>query len=99
MYLLSDEDPMPYKAGKKDHRWCRCKVGREHKPVIIRTRWSGIATCGMKTRSWRGNTAPFYECYHQEECSECGKVLRWRGVPCPDRDERMKEYYEKERGK
>ena len=98
MYFMSDEDPMPYKSRKKDRRWCRCKPGRLHQPIVVRTRWSGLAQCGMKERTWlRSKVGPFYECFHQEECAVCGKILRWNGVPCPDRDKNMEAYYREKR--
>jgi hypothetical protein len=67
---------------KDTKRWCKGKVGREHKAEIVRD----------PQLIWRAGTkcqhqAQWLPCTHLERCTECGKILRrWLPVEeCPDR--------------
>lgn len=77
-----DQDPerLTGKSKQKNtKRWCKGKVGREHKPaLVLRSMW-GHRTCDPTS------TSRWFGCYHQEVCGYCGKVLRW-SIPrkeCP----------------
>lgn len=88
-----DDTVRPVPARKNTKRWCKGKVGREHKPALRVTQWLSRAyTCGWVVNSWRaalrgGGSKPFWECYHEEYCTVCGKIVQhWLSdkKTCPD---------------
>lgn len=97
--VTADPDPARKAPAVKDTRnWCKGKPGREHKPEIILTH---LGTCRSGMCKWLARhdyrlirqgrddeaTTIGWGCYHEERCSECGKVLRnsWelRPAECP----------------
>jgi len=79
--------------GQKDRRrWCRGKVGVEHKPTVVLDSWLG-RTCGLsKVGKWEQYRTykswviigTEWRCHHIEQCINCGKKLRHlAGEECP----------------
>ena len=87
---IDPPEPAKYPSSKKGRgKWCRKKVGREHKPEVrVSTRWS----------TWLRHCAPYswntkyWNCRHELACSDCGKILQWslKAKDCPDYQERIK---------
>jgi hypothetical protein len=76
------DEPVAVRHPRKNRkRWCKGKVGVEHRPVIERDPfWDKYGAC--QPRGWWSG------CYHWERCTVCGKVLRrFLGADCPDRKE------------
>lgn len=93
-----DPDPSRRAPAVKDtRRWCKGKPGREHQPEIIlpQVGWQTGNCKWLGRHDWRlirqgrddEATTVGWACYHEERCSECGKVLRnrWELRPreCP----------------
>jgi hypothetical protein len=83
MYFVSDEDPMPYRA-RKPKVWCGGKLGRKHIPEIVKRQAWPCRTSVYKLTS--GGEKSWFSCWHEERCSKCGKVLRWKlkNEECPE---------------
>jgi hypothetical protein len=80
--------PRKSKARKNTRRWCRGKVGLEHRPVLdyrsfIKS-YRDEPYCRVPP-SWSPSKMDWW-CRHVEKCSECGKILRHKlnVGECPD---------------
>jgi hypothetical protein len=74
--VVTKERWPPERKRKNTKRWCKGKVGREHKPV---KQWSHLAHYRLArggpvctTSSWLSSG---WSCYHELACSTCGKIL------------------------
>lgn len=91
LYLLSDEDPMPKGPAKKNKkRWCGGHEGREHVPIITKSKSVGGWQCGFRPEFWAWRSKQMargivYTCWHEVTCQKCCKTLRYRSDSCPDR--------------
>lgn len=76
-----------HRAKKDRRRWCRGKKGVEHVTEIVMYTPSWWDQYHEEERScfwWRG--AHIWRCYHQEICTNCGKILQHTlGDDCPDK--------------
>lgn len=71
----ADPEPARKAPGRKDtRRWCRGKPGVGHAPVLVFRPVLARLACAWRP-DWPYEHA-CWECYHQEECGRCGKVLR-----------------------
>lgn len=89
-----EDTQRPVAPRKNTKRWCKGKVGREHKRALRASqKLSRTYTCGWSSSIWRnafrqngGNS--FWDCYHEEYCTACGKIMRdpWQlgDTECPD---------------
>lgn len=71
---------------KNTKLWCGGKVGRPHKPEIVRDKNSHSA-CGPAPSWWVTFHRDGWWCHHVEQCANCKKILR-HTLPeqeCPDR--------------
>ena len=78
---LYGERDRPFKKKKNAKKYCRGRVGREHKPVIEVNRKYGWRDYKCGPSRWMKD---YWICHHHEVCSECGKELKFN-VECPDR--------------
>lgn len=91
---VDDDRFRPTPSKKNTKRWCKGKVGREHKLALRTSQWLSRAySCGWVMDPWRvalrsHKGTPFWDCHHEEFCSVCGKVMRhpWQldDSECPD---------------
>ncbi len=79
--VTADPEPVKRPPGRKDTReWCRGKVGVPHQPAIVKgngklpCRWAGRYDYKLIRRQDAWSVG--WSCWHHEECSACGKILR-----------------------
>lgn len=77
---LYGERDRPFKKKKNTKKWCKGKVGREHKPVVEMNNKYGRRQCGPSR--WIG--ANRWLCFHHVVCKNCKKELRFVPKVCPD---------------
>lgn len=73
------------RARKDRKRWCRGKPGVKHQPSLVASRdgWLCHLPEAWHRQMWPGED---WVCWHREECTACGRVLRTGVAPeCPDR--------------
>ncbi len=75
--------------------YCRGNVNTPHQYELTKQQWATNRPCRRATEQeqqwWRGKRGPWL-CWHQEQCSSCGKITRhfigW--AECPDLPEELK---------
>lgn len=73
---------------KNTKKWCKGKVGREHKPKVelAEKRYGYMYSWGKEIKC--GDTPYFFldknkRCYHHVICENCGKELQYTPKTCP----------------
>jgi len=94
--IAADPEPAKGAPGRKDTRsWCRGKPGVPHQPVIIIGKGDTGHSCEWVPendyrllRRGEDGWSVGWLCWHREECSRCGRILRERwqvgAAECPD---------------
>ncbi|HEX4393325.1 MAG TPA: hypothetical protein VH084_17550 [Mycobacterium sp.] len=96
--VIAPETPPTPRAKKDRRRWCKGKVGVDHKLIIQKSKNSHYAQvcCGWRCehhwtaflhgKRWTATGEVFFSCRHQRACVNCGKILEHYGVgrECPD---------------
>ena len=79
-------NPTKRAPGRKAKSWCKPNRG-PHTPVMVKAKERTGSSCHWRLSwAWRSKDWTLgWLCFHQEECSGCGKVIRVAaGQDCPD---------------